>query len=303
MTTFRELEAFVAVADLGSFEKAARSLATSQSNISRQIGSLEESFDKPLFDREQRAARLTMEGQEVLRLARAILRQRANLAERFGEPQLVSVTLRLGVTELVALTWLGRFLAELRRRYPRMRVEPEVAPSGVLQPRLRNGQLDIAIVLDAIRTTEMARLPIGAARFGWYCSCELPVASELSLSAFERETVLLQGDVPPGGSVMARWLLERGVQPANTVQIESLVALAGICAAGLGVAGLPLAIAQGLVTAGSLRKIDIPIGSPELEYIALVRIDAISDLHRTVAAIARERCDFQTSFSDSPLAP
>ena len=50
VTTFKQLESFVSVVDLGSFEKAARSLETSQSNISRQIASFEASFAVPQMD-------------------------------------------------------------------------------------------------------------------------------------------------------------------------------------------------------------------------------------------------------------
>lgn len=296
MTTFREIQAFVAVADQGSFEKAAKSLATSQSNISRHISEFEGAFERPLFDRSSRAARLTMEGQEVLRLARGILRRRADLVERFGNSDLVSSTLRLGVTELAALTWLGRFLAALRERYPRMRVEPEVASSTSLHSRLRQGQLDIAIVLDAVLTTDMARLPIGTAKFGWYCSTALTLPPILTLPEFERQPVLLQGDLHGGGSAMSRWLKDRNVLASNTIYCDSLVALAGICAAGLGVAGLPCAVAQGPERNGALRKVGISIGAPEMTYIALVRIEAISEFHRNVASLARSYCDFQVPF-------
>jgi len=296
MTTFRELEAFVAVADLGSFDRAARSLATTQSNISRHVSDFEGSFDKPLFDRSSRSARLTMDGQEVLPLARGILRQRANLAERFGNPDLVSSTLRLGVTELAALTWLGRFLVELRERYPRMQVELEVASSATLHTRLRHGQLDIAIVVNSLQTTDMARLPVGRAVFGWFCSSALAVPDTLEQGEFEAQTVLLQGNPSEGTSVMSQWIRERDVQVANTIECDSLAALAGICAAGLGVGGLPRAVAQGPVRKGALREVTIPIGAPDIEYIALVRIDAISDFHRNVVALAHQNCDFQTPF-------
>jgi DNA-binding transcriptional LysR family regulator len=184
----------------------------------------------------------------------------------------------------------------LRQKYPRLRVEPQVGSSSSLHTLLRNGQLDVAIVLSAMRTTEMARLPIGAARFGWYCAPDLSTSAELSLPEFERQTVLLQGDAHTGVSVSSRWLLDRSVQPTSTVHIDSLVALAGICAAGLGVACLPNAIARGLVQNGTLREVEIPIGGPELEYIALIRIDAISNFHRTVAALAHDQCNFQASF-------
>lgn len=296
MTTFRELEAFAAVADMGSFEKAAKSLDTSQSSISRQISDFESSFSHALFNREQRAARLTMEGQEVLRLVRAILRQRSNLTERFGNPDLVSSTLRLGVTELAALTWLGRYLARLRERYPLMRVELEVGSSASLHSSIRSGQLDLAILLDAVRTVDMARLPIGTAEFGWYCASSMSLPSTLTLTEFERQTVLLQGEIQTGGSVLSSWLVERGIRISNTIHSDSLVALAGICAAGVGLAGLPKAVASGPVRNGALREIEIPIGAPAMNYIALVRIDAISEFHRIVAALAEQNCDFGTPF-------
>jgi DNA-binding transcriptional LysR family regulator len=296
VTTFKQLEAFVTVVDLGSFEKAAKSLETSQSNVSRQIASFEASFDVPLFNRDQRSARLTMTGQEVLQLARGLLRQRSNLTERFANPDIISSTLRLGVTELAAMTWLGGFIAELRRRYPRMRLEPVVGSSAFLHSRVRDGQLDIAIVLSAVRTTEMARLPIGQSHFGWYCASALPISGELNLAEFERETLLLQGNVQSGGSIVGQWLQERSVHPASSIPIDSLSALAGMCAAGLGVAGMPNAVAQGPLRQGLLRQIEIPIGAPKMDYIALVRIDAISDLHRSVAALAQSQCDFATPF-------
>lgn len=296
MANFRELEAFAAVADLGSFEKAARSLATSQSNISRLVSDFEGLFDKPLLNREQRAARLTVDGEEVLRLARTILRHRAKLAERFGNAELMSMTLRLGVTELAALTWLGRFLADLSQRYPRLRVEPEVGSSSALHTQVRDGHLDMAIVLNAVRSTDMARLPIGTARFGWYQSTSLPARKAMSRVEFERQSVLLQGDVNSTGNVLSRWLLDRGVHVGNTIYSDSLVALAAICAAGLGIACLPLAVAQGPVRNRALRKIEVPVGAPEMDYIALARINAISDRHRDVASLARKQCDFQTPF-------
>ncbi len=296
MTTFRELEAFVAVVDQGSFDKAAQCLGTSQSNISRHINGFEASFDQPLFDRSLRSARLTMEGQEVLRLARDILRQRSDLAERFGNSELLPSTLRVGVTELSALTWLGRFLVVLRQHYPKMRVAPVVASSAALHAQLRLGQLDIVIVLGAVNTSDMARLPIGTAQFGWYCSSGLDIPSVLTLTEFERQTVLLQGELSKGGSVIERWLRERDVRANNTVYCDSLMALASICAAGLGVAGLPHAVAEGAVRQGALRELEIPIGAPAMEYIALMRIDSISEFHRNVVSIARKQCDLQTPF-------
>lgn len=300
MTTFRELEAFVAVVDTGSFDKAARSLGTSQSAVSRLISEFEGGFQQPLFNRDQRSVRLTMAGQEVLRVARVILQHRASLSEKFGNADLLAPTLRLGVSELAAITWLGRFVARLHARYENMRIELQVNASPVLHEQLRDRQLDIAIVGDVVRSTDMARIPVGTANFGWYCAPELPIPDKLSQSDFESQTLLLQDPNTGAGAFLAEWLIERGIRPANIIKTDSLAALAGICAARLGLAILPRAVAMDPVAKGVLREVELPLCAPVLNYIALVRIDTISAFHRIVIRLAQESCDFNTPFQVVP---
>ena len=56
--TFRQLEALVAIADMGSFEAAGRKLGSVQSGVSRHVRELESQFPRPLFDRVSRSARI-----------------------------------------------------------------------------------------------------------------------------------------------------------------------------------------------------------------------------------------------------
>jgi DNA-binding transcriptional LysR family regulator len=292
MTTFRELEAFVAVADMGSFEKAARNLGTSQSGISRLIHEFEQGYAQPLFNRERRAARLTLKGQEVLVHARAILLQRMNLMERFGGADLLAPTLRLGVTELSAVTWLGSFIATLKARYPGLRLDLKVGASVGLHALMQDGQLDAAVVMESVRSHNMVRVPVGVARCGWYCAVNAPLPGSLKLAEFERQTVLLQGRTHGGGTQTENWLVERGVKLGNSIQSDSLAALAGICAAGLGVASLPRAVASHGMASGLLRELKIPIGAPSLQYVLLMHSGAMTQFHSTVADLARQTCDF-----------
>lgn len=300
MTTFRELEAFVAVVDMGSFEKAARSLDTTQSGISRLISDFESQFQPALFNRDNRSARITMEGQEVLRVARAMLQQRSSILEKFGNAEVITPVLRLGVSELASVTWLGAYIARLRERYPRMHLELQVHSSPILHALLRDGQLDVAIVVDVIRSTDMARIPIGKAEFGWYASPEISLPDRLSREYFEEQTLLIQVSATGAGTYLARWFAENSLQPKNTIYTDNLSALAGISAAGLGLASLPKAMALDPVKRGVLKEIDVPFSELSLNYIALIRIDAISDFHRTVAQIAKDCCDFNTPFHGQP---
>jgi DNA-binding transcriptional LysR family regulator len=299
MTTFRELEALVAVAEMKSFEKAARHLRTSQSAVSRLIRDFEDGFQHPLFNRDQRSTRLTVEGQQVLGLARGILRHRTNLAERFSSPDLVMSTLRLGVTEAAAITWLPRFVSELRALHARLHLELDVASSPTLHTRLRDGQLDIAIVASVIRSTDMARFPIGTAHMGWYCAPRLGLPEALTAAEFERQTLLIQGPTSGAGTQLAAWFDERKLRPGNVIHSDSLMALLGVAAAGLGLASLPRAVAYEPLERGALREVKLALGAPALDYIALVRIDAIAAFHRSVVQLAQETCDFETPFQRS----
>jgi DNA-binding transcriptional LysR family regulator len=302
MTTFRELEALVAVVDMGSFHQAARSLDTSQSAVSRLIQEFEAGFAQPLFDRSQRSARLTFEGQEVLRIARAILKQRDTLSERFADPALLTPSLRLGVTELSATTWLPTFVSRFRQRYPLVSVELQVDSSPELQTSVRDGKLDVAVVIDVLRNREMARFPVGAAQLGWYCAPGLALPETPSLRDLERQTLLIQGSSTGAGKRLAGWFLEKAVWPASVIRSDSLMALSGMAAAGLGIANLPKAVAQDAVTVGALKELTLPVSPPDLQFVAVVRVDSVTPFHRSAIGIAQECCDFSTPFHFSPAA-
>ncbi len=301
MTTFRELEAFVAVVDMGSFKGAARSLNTSQSAVSRLIQEFEAMFSQPLFTRDQRNAKLTPAGHDTLRVARSILRQRANLAEQFCRAELVAPKLRIGVTELAAVTWVPSFVSQIRMHYPKILLELEVGSSPQLFEAVRMGRLSVAMVIDEGRTVEMARIPVGTARTGWFCATGLLTSASLTLNELESQTLLLQGVSTGAGKLLNTWLSGQSIIPANVIQSDSLSALSGIAAAGLGIAHLPRAVASDALQSGRLQEVQIPVDSPELKYVAIARIDIVSAFHRAIIKIAQECCDFNTPFHAMPI--
>ena len=77
----RELEAFVTVADCGSFTEAARRLLLTQPTISLRISSLEKSLAAKLLDRSRSRTRLTPAGEALLPHALATLRKRGEAME------------------------------------------------------------------------------------------------------------------------------------------------------------------------------------------------------------------------------
>ena len=132
MPTIKQLEALRWIVALGSFEKAAERLHTTQSAISKRVQELEVELRTPVFDRTQRSSRLTVKGEAIMALAEELLSVRDRILA-VGTGRAVAMRhLRFGVTELTAMTWLPAFVSELRASYPRIVLEPEVEMSADL---------------------------------------------------------------------------------------------------------------------------------------------------------------------------
>ena len=83
--TLRQLEAFVQVANAGSFRQAALQLGQSQPALSRFIQQAEQTLATRLFDRDTRHVRITDAGRELLPIAQRILRDFDDALGGFGE--------------------------------------------------------------------------------------------------------------------------------------------------------------------------------------------------------------------------
>ena len=133
--TLKQLEAFAFVVDSGTFRAAASALGTTQPNISARITALETALNVTLLIRDAGSVRLTVDGEKLLQKTREILWAGEALIEEAGRQELIEETLRLGVTELVACTWLQGFLRLMREAYPKLRIQLEVDLSTAIDGR------------------------------------------------------------------------------------------------------------------------------------------------------------------------
>ncbi|SMX41860.1 LysR family transcriptional regulator [Maliponia aquimaris] len=143
--TLKQLEAFVQVADLASFRRAAERLNTTQPNVSARISAVESQLGLRLFDRDAGSVRLTPAGRPLLAKARAVLAAVDGFVAAAGEDQLFEGILRLGVTEMIVHSWLGAFLRALKARFPGIDVELTVDLSANLSPQLFSRALDLTL--------------------------------------------------------------------------------------------------------------------------------------------------------------
>src|SRR5215211_699575 len=93
-----QLRTFIAIAETGSFTKAAEVVFKTQSAVSMQMKRLEERIGKPIFERDGRASRLTDDGERLLDYARRIVKLNMEAVNAFAETELTG-RVRLGVPD------------------------------------------------------------------------------------------------------------------------------------------------------------------------------------------------------------
>src|ERR1700759_4505938 len=145
----RELQAVLAVAELGSFRRAATALGYTQSALSHQVSALETALGQSLFLRPGGRAqvRLTPAGEAVCRRARRALSEvEAVAADAEQAARGENVRVRIGVTQTSAAEIMPAALRAFRDDHPGVEVvlvaadDPEDSRDA-----LRRGELDMAL--------------------------------------------------------------------------------------------------------------------------------------------------------------
>jgi DNA-binding transcriptional LysR family regulator len=144
----RQLRAFVAIAESGTFTAGERRVHVTQAAISMQIRQLENELGARLFVRAPRRVVLTEAGEHLLHRARHILREhdaaQDEIAELAGAER---GRLRIGSASAMVLTDpLPEILKELRRRHPQAEVSVTSGTSEALVGQILAGELDLAFV-------------------------------------------------------------------------------------------------------------------------------------------------------------
>lgn len=136
---------FVAIAESGSFTRAARQVFRTPSALSMQIKRLEETLGQTLFVREARQVRLTPEGEVLLSYGRRLLKLNEEAVTHFLTPSLEG-TVRFGTPDDVGSRILPRVLAQFARSHPAVQVDVVVGRSIDMLERLDEGELDLALI-------------------------------------------------------------------------------------------------------------------------------------------------------------
>jgi LysR family cyn operon transcriptional activator len=142
----RHLRYFLAVAEAGSFSRAADRLGISQPSISQQIRDLESGLRVPLFQRRGRRILLTPNGVAFRGHARAILRQlEICLQELGGAPGQLRGMLHLGVVPILNVPLVPRLMGLFAADHPGISLTVEEISSTEIETALEEGRMDVGL--------------------------------------------------------------------------------------------------------------------------------------------------------------
>jgi DNA-binding transcriptional LysR family regulator len=243
----RNLRALVEVVRQGGFSRAARTLFSTQSTVSKAVRQLEEELGEALLERLGNGVRLTGAGEIVYARAVAMLAESEHLVAELADLRgLISGRLRLGLPIFGSARLFAPLFAEYRSRHPGVEIELMEQGSARLEAALLAGEVELAVSL----------LPVPEA-FDWQLVRDDPLMAVLwadhplrgrtsvRLAELAASPLILfeQGFVLNARIEAA--CRARGFAPnaaARSGQVDFIIALV---AAGLGVALLPRILTEG----------------------------------------------------------
>ncbi len=245
--TLRQLQYVVAVADRGSFRKAAEDCRVAQPSLSAQIAQCEDALGVRLFERDHRKVTLTHAGEVLVARARELLRDAdawVELARGFADP--LSGVLRLGVIPTIAPYLLPDVAPELRRRFPKLSFVWSEDKTPKLVEAVGRGELDGALLALEAEVGDLVAHVIGKDPFLFAAPAGHPLAGgaqPIDARALEGETVLVLDDGHCFGDQALEVCARAGAEPSD-YRGTSLQTLVQLAAGGAGVTLLP-ALAAG----------------------------------------------------------
>ncbi len=157
----RHVRYLKAVADHGSFTRAAEALHVSQPALSQQIKELEERLGAQLLDRSGRKVRPTDHGAAYLAHVRRALEALEEGARAVRDVEDLSTgSIRLGVTPSVAAYLVGPLLRSFRARYPRHLPRHHRLRTEQIEPALRDDELDLGIGFGDLPADDIEATPL-----------------------------------------------------------------------------------------------------------------------------------------------
>jgi DNA-binding transcriptional LysR family regulator len=293
--TLHQLRIFECVVRHMNITKASQALHISQPSVSQQLKLLEQEFGTQFFVRLNHGVELTAQGREFIDAVKPVLSQAANVENTFRNSPSTSktATLIIGGSHNVSVNVLPKLLMAFKKSHPSVQFILETNESRVIETRLLNSELEIALVTNPSHCFEIVCEPYEEMELVAFCLPTNPfVGKKLTLKQLLECPLVLKN----GGRVH-RVLMSLGYKMNVAVQCETSETVKAAVVMGMGVGILYRnGIAKELET-GNLRLLNVP----ELKEMD-VKSFIIYDRRKPLAPVAQEFLQMLREKRDSTIA-
>jgi DNA-binding transcriptional LysR family regulator len=267
-----DVQAFVKVAELGSFTRAAERLALTQTGLTRRIQRLESFVGLPLLDRTTRHTALTAAGREFLPLAQRVVEDLTHGLERLRTTARLSAgDVTLATMPAVVYQRLPAVLSAYAQRFPENRVML-LERSGVLVTEaVRRGDAEFGIHISQEGQDDLAEEVLAADPLVLVCHPEHAMAARAAVAWAElRERDLITLGGTSGNRALVELQLEKaGLPKRGRIVVENTPSALALAATGVAAAILPSVAGRGSLL-GTL--VEVPLVEPVIHRsLSLVR--------------------------------
>jgi len=256
------VKAFVFIADLQSFTRAAQSLATTQSALSLKLRRLEEQLGRRLLERTPRQVRLSAEGSLFLEAARALVGAHERAVSSFHVERR---RLTVGISQLIVGSELPALLRHMNEHDPHLLLELRVAGSRELLQAYEEGALDAILVMQPESRRQEGEV-IYAEQFAWIA------AAHWQARPGEPLPLSTQGE-----SCSIRAAAVRALDQAGIAWTEVFIGKGAAVLGAAAAAGLAIAVLARRAAPGGTVDVGPALSLPELPRQDVVLYTGLND--------------------------
>ena len=251
-----DLKLFEAVAQHGSFTKAAEAAFTVQSNVSARIKNLEKEFGVTLFTRNSRKVKLTSAGETLMRYSKQLNHLVDEAKRSVGNSHIVKGQIKIGFLETMMTIKGPELVNELAEQFPYVSLEFKSAMRDHLIRDVLNYKLDAAFVPAPLNAPELEQVHIKNEEIVAVAPPDCESLDDLLKRSPLKAIVFDQGCI--FRARLESWLVSNGISHYHKTEMNSIEGVVNFIESGIGFSFLPAEIISTFYSSRKIKTFPVP---------------------------------------------
>ncbi|MGE7824074.1 LysR family transcriptional regulator [Paenibacillus sp. NPDC093718] len=243
--SINKFKVLLKVVELGSLTQAAEVMGFTQSGVSHMISSLEDEFGFSLLIRNRSGAKLTTNGEEILKTIREILKWNEHLEQQVASIHGIELgTIHIGTFTSVGVHWLPGIIQDFQRDYPHIEIRLVEGDYREIEDWIAEGKIDCGF-LSLPTSDTFDAIPLHQDPMLVLLPMEHPLSSEesITLTQIENEPFIMPSQ---GSDYDVNRMLEKArIKPDIKYTLGDDYAIMAMVEKGLGISILPELVLRG----------------------------------------------------------